>query len=208
MKHLSGQFAGRQRKCCARDQTAHSPDARSHRAVLCTIKGPFELGSAISSHCNGDGCCLANIKSISQLWTVNCTYRIDRLLEVKTVLIVDRDLGFVFWLGQILDAAGYVAGPARGVTEAAKIVAMLRLPVDVLVAPQAERGFHAFVEKLRFASPDLKVVALAGEGDSTLIRRPSDAVWKRKPCRRDEAAKSEWLGLIHDLDRSYTDAHE
>jgi hypothetical protein len=121
---------------------------------------------------------------------------------LKTILIVDRDLGFVFWLGQILDATGYVAVPAKRVADAEEIVFALRLPVDVLIAPPAEHGLHEFVEKLRSSSPDLRVVALANEEDPAWTMPPPGAVWKRKPRHRDEASKSEWLDLIHDLDRS------
>jgi hypothetical protein len=121
---------------------------------------------------------------------------------VKTILIVDRDLGFVFWLGQILDAAGYVAVPAKGIADAAEIVETLRLPVDVIISQPAERGLGEFVEKLRFGSPDLQVVALASADDPVWAIPPLGAVWKRRPRRRDEAARSEWLDLIHDLDRT------
>lgn len=117
---------------------------------------------------------------------------------VKNILIVDRDLGFVFWLGQILDAAGYVAIPARGVAEAAEIVGMLRLQVDVLIASPADRGFREFVEKLRFNSPELHVVDLECEGISSYVT-PAEAVWRGKPRHRDEATKTEWLDLIHSL---------
>jgi len=121
---------------------------------------------------------------------------------LKTILIVDRDLGFVFWLGQILDAAGSVAVPARGIAEAEEIVGMLRLPVDVLIAQPAEQGLRQFVDKLRFTSPDLQVVALASEEYPAVAVAPPGAVWKRKPRNRDEAARSDWADLIHDLDRT------
>ncbi|HEY1185240.1 MAG TPA: response regulator [Bryobacteraceae bacterium] len=123
--------------------------------------------------------------------------------RLKTILIVDRDLGFVFWLGQILDAAGYVAVPAKGVADAAEIVVKLRLSVDILITPMAEHGLHEFVEKLRCSSPDLHVVALANEEDPAGATPPPGAVWKRKPQHRDEAAKSEWLGLIRGFGRNY-----
>ena len=126
--------------------------------------------------------------------------RTRRFVKVKNILIVDRDLGFVFWLGQILDAAGYVAVPAKGVAEAAEIVDMLHLPVDVLIASPVEHGVREFTGKLRFTSPDLHVVALGNEGDLAQMMPPSWAAWKYKPRRWDEAAKSEWLDLVRDLD--------
>jgi len=137
--------------------------------------------------------------------SVECELQLGALggLRLKTILIVDRDLGFVFWLGQILDAAGYVAVPAKGVANAAEIVVKLRLSVDVLVAPMDEDGLHEFVERLRCSSPDLHVVALANEEDPAGATPPPGAVWKRKPQHRDEAAKSEWLGLIRGFGRNY-----
>ena len=121
---------------------------------------------------------------------------------MKTILIVDRDLGFVFWLGQILDAAGYIAVPAKGIVDAAEIVSTLRLPVDVLIAPSGEGGVREFVDNLRFDSPDVQVVALANEEDPAWAMPPRGAVWKRKPRNRDESTRSEWLDLIRGLDRS------
>ncbi|MGB7761647.1 MAG: hypothetical protein WBL61_17580 [Bryobacteraceae bacterium] len=123
-------------------------------------------------------------------------------MQAKTILIVDRDLGFVFWLGQILDAAGSVAVPAKGIAEAAEIVAMLRLPVDVLIASPAEPGVRQFVEKLRFTSPDLHMVALASEQDPAWATATPSVVWRSKPRHRDEATRSEWLGVIHNLDHN------
>ena len=124
------------------------------------------------------------------------------LAAVKTILIVDRDLGFVFWLGQVLDAAGFVAVPAKGIAEAAEVVDLLRLPVSVLIAPAGEHGLGKFVERLRFTSPDLQVIALTGEPDPAWITPLAGAVRKRKPLYRDEVTKAEWLDLVHDLDRS------
>jgi len=126
---------------------------------------------------------------------------------VKTILIIDRDLGFVFWLGQVLDAAGFVAVPAKGIADAGEIVAMLHLRVDVLIAPSAEDGLREFVEKLRFTSPDLQVIALTGEGDPWAVAAPLPrAIPKRKPQHRNEATRIEWLNLVQDLDGSLTPA--
>ena len=129
---------------------------------------------------------------------MECQLQIGLRAVRVNILIVDRDLGFVFWLGQILDSAGYVAIPARGVAEAAEIVSMLRLQVDALIAPPAERGLREFTEKLRFNSRELQVVNL-GIQESSSLRPLSDVVWKPKPLRKDETSKAEWLSLIHSL---------
>ena len=41
---------------------------------------------------------------------------------MRTILIVDSDLGFVFWLGRALHDAGYEALPAKDVPEATAII--------------------------------------------------------------------------------------
>ena len=128
-------------------------------------------------------------------------HRVKRFAAVKTILIVDRDLGFVFWLGQVLDAAGFVAVPAKGIADAAEIVDLLRLPVGVLIAPASEQGLSEFVERLRFTSPDLQVIALTSEADTARMLPPvSGAVLKQKPRFRNQATKAEWLDLVQDPD--------
>ena len=52
---------------------------------------------------------------------------------VKTVLLVDDNLGFAFWLGQALDRAGYETWPARSVPAAESLLEEVPLAVDLLV---------------------------------------------------------------------------
>src|SRR5579862_1947430 len=60
---------------------------------------------------------------------------------LKTVLILDDDLRFGFWLGHLLDAATvYSALPARSVPDATLLVRQLNLKVDVLVINLALTG--------------------------------------------------------------------
>jgi hypothetical protein len=135
------------------------------------------------------------------MWSVNCSLVLVGA-RLKNILIVDRDLGFVFWLGQILDATGYVAIPARGVAEAREIVTMLRLHVDVLVVSPAAQGLAEFVDELRFGSPDLQMVDLEGEVRSSILRSQEGVSQRNGRCR-DEASKHEWLELIRSLNASY-----
>jgi len=127
-------------------------------------------------------------------------HRSPWLAAVKTILIVDRDLGFVFWLGQVLDAAGFVAVPAKAIADAAEVVDLLRLPVSVLIAPAAEQGLAEFVERLRFTSPDLQVIALTSDSDPLVTQPIPGAIPRQKPRYRNEATKAEWLDLVQDSD--------
>src|SRR5690348_14824248 len=92
-------------------------------------------------------------------WSADC-YRVHPRMEVimDTVLIADRDLGFVFWLGQALGAVGYQSLPAITVPQAAALAE--RFPVDVLVANPSLPDMLAFIKSLYRAQGHLKVIIL------------------------------------------------
>ena len=121
-------------------------------------------------------------------------------MHARNILIVDRDLGFVFWLGQILDAAGYVAIPAKGIAEATEIVSLLRLQVDVLIASLGERGVTEFADRLRSDLPGLSVIDLHGDGELEPDRHSESG--RRSAPRRDEEAKAYWLEAIRNAGSS------
>ena len=50
---------------------------------------------------------------------------------MKTVLVIDSDLGFVFWLGRGLDQAGYPSFPAKSVPNAKTLLNELKIAVDL-----------------------------------------------------------------------------
>jgi hypothetical protein len=118
---------------------------------------------------------------------------------VKTILIVDRDLGFVLWLGHILNKSGSVALPATTIAEAAEMVSLLELRVDVLITAPGAVGVREFVEDLRLASPDLQLVGVGTEEDRPRDIPFPEAVWKRKPQGVDESTKWEWVTLIRQM---------
>jgi hypothetical protein len=118
---------------------------------------------------------------------------------VKTILIVDRDLGFVLWLGHILNKSGSVALPATSIAEAAEMVSLLGVRVDVLIAAPGEEGVREFVEELRLASPDLQLVGVGIEEHPPRAIPFPEAVWKPGPRRGDEAIRGEWVTLIGEM---------
>jgi DNA-binding NtrC family response regulator len=114
---------------------------------------------------------------------------------MKTVLIVDSDLGFVFWLGQELDAAGYRAFPARSVTDATALLGELKIGVDLLIVNPALPHAAGFVETLGGSNNDLKVVAVSDNESVLDIVRNIDRHC-RKPKRMDESARSNLISEI------------
>jgi hypothetical protein len=117
-------------------------------------------------------------------------------MPTKTVLIADRDLGFVFWIGQRLDRAGYRAFPANSAANAADIVRQFRLVVDLLILNPSIRGIREFAKKLRLAQGHLRTIIVMDEGDGPVSGLPRTAALLRKPRLRDEGSEIEWLETI------------
>jgi DNA-binding response OmpR family regulator len=69
--------------------------------------------------------------------------------SVNVVLIVDRDLGFVMWLGHALVDAGFQAIPATSAEGAMYVVEKMRIAhVDVLIIDPDLPGSHHLRERL------------------------------------------------------------
>ncbi len=115
----------------------------------------------------------------------------------RTILIVDRELGFVFWLGQTLDAVGYDAFPAKDIVDARKLLGELNIEIDLLIVNSSLAGAAEFTDAVRRSQGHLKVIAVSGEGDD-----PSSAAFpgadasQPKPNLTDQAVEIEWLQTI------------
>jgi hypothetical protein len=79
--------------------------------------------------------------------------------SVKTVLILDADVGFVFWCGRLLTAAGYRAMAAVSVPEAITLTAELNLELDLLIVSPTISGAPGFVDRLRQTQKHVSVLA-------------------------------------------------
>jgi len=110
-------------------------------------------------------------------------------LDSKTILIVDQDLGFVFWVGQALDRAGYNAIPAKSVVDGIQLVSEGDLFVELLVLSLGLTGAGIFLKLLRRKYERLKVlIVLENEGDDAPADLVGDAVLA-KPSTIDDVAR-------------------
>jgi DNA-binding NtrC family response regulator len=115
---------------------------------------------------------------------------------VKTILILDNDVGFVFWLGQALDRAGYQALPARNVSGALRLLAALSLRPDLLIVNFSLSGTAGLIDRLRESFPDLKVIAL---NENTPARLPGVDARRTRPDSVDGKTESAWLQAVKSL---------
>lgn len=116
--------------------------------------------------------------------------------HLPTVLIVDRDLGFVFWLGQRLDEAGYQALPAKSCDAAADLLKELNVEVDVLILGNSCEGAQEFSDALRHSQKNLKVIVVVGDSEEPSPPFPRGDATQEKFSRRDETSKLEWIETI------------
>lgn len=115
-------------------------------------------------------------------------------VTLKTaVLLIDSDLGFVFWLGRQLDRAGYEAFPARSVPDARKLIAELHLSVGLVILSDTVSGAADFISNLRHVQKCLKIILLVEDTDQK-NRLGADAQCV-KPDRIRENSIAEWLQI-------------
>ena len=74
------------------------------------------------------------------------------------VLIVNRDLGFVFWLGQLLAQSGCGSIPARNVRQAKLLLRQLDIRIDALVIDPMLGGAAGLQKSLMRANPRTHIV--------------------------------------------------
>ena len=112
--------------------------------------------------------------------------RMGVAVQLKTVLIVDEDLGFVFWLGHLLNNAGYQVWPARNGEDAAALMDELGAELDLLIIDPNLRGAAAFLEKQRTAAISTPSRWSGGKNGSglslvSILLLPSRRIQTRSP---------------------------
>jgi len=96
------------------------------------------------------------------------------------VIVIDDDLGFVFWLGHAFDQAGYRAFPARNVSDAMALTSDLDIEPGLVIIGGAQQGAVPLVKAWRKKFNDLQVIWVE-DGMKTTGRHVAEGDWE---CRR------------------------
>ena len=88
-----------------------------------------------------------------------------KLTEPPTVLIVDQDLGFVWWLGEILQTAGCSVVPALNCQQAINLMKELNLNLDLIFVDPTLSGIPSMIEILRAGQDKIKIVDVKSVAD-------------------------------------------
>jgi hypothetical protein len=115
---------------------------------------------------------------------------------VKTVLVVDNDLGFAFWLGHALDEAGHYALPAFSAAGASRLLTELGLLPDLIIINAALPSASSFVTDLRLSNPGLKVIAILDDPAALPPAFLQANLVEHKPASIDESAKRDWVETV------------
>ena len=123
----------------------------------------------------------------------------DLNVSRRTVLILDSELSFAFWLGQALDQSGYNAFPAKSCEDATELLNQLNVRIDLLVVSYGLAGARDFASALHDSQSQLKVLVAMGDGEEVSdIFSAADAA-RKKPCPAVNESKIEWLRTIEGL---------
>jgi len=115
---------------------------------------------------------------------------------VKTVLIVDNDLGFAFWLGNALDRAGFYALPAVSASGASKLLTELAVVPDLVVINASLSDAASFIADLRLTEPRLKVITVVDDPEERPPVFLQANLVEQKPLVTDEMAREDWVETV------------
>jgi hypothetical protein len=107
-------------------------------------------------------------------------------------LIVDDDVGLIFWLGEILGQAGWNVVPALNCRQAVSLAGMWDLYVDLLVVNPTLSGVLEMVETLSRVHRPMIVVIRDPNGEPGI---QADATIER-PDMRASISSAEWAERV------------
>ena len=115
-----------------------------------------------------------------------------------TVLIVDSDFGFSFWLAEIFSELGCHPLPALDCQKAVSLATGLDLKVDVMVVNPAMPGISKMMQSLRRLYPSVKVVAVVG-AKVDAVRNIEAAAMLKRPAGLIPISRQEWVRRIRQV---------
>jgi ActR/RegA family two-component response regulator len=112
-------------------------------------------------------------------------------------LIVDDDVAFLLWLGEMFAENGYQSYPALTFRQALALTKKLALEIDVLVANPKLRGAARAMEKLSSERPNLRVVLIGDPAAQDDAEAPSSIhPTLSRPSAWEPIVREQWIAQI------------
>jgi hypothetical protein len=119
--------------------------------------------------------------------------KVSKLSGGRTALIVDDDLGFVYWIGERFHEAGYQPVPALNVRQAISLINELDLKISVVAVNARLRSVRRFIETLsQTQGPLVKIILILDPCIPTTAVVRAHAIVER-PSGWEPASRHEWL---------------
>jgi hypothetical protein len=117
-------------------------------------------------------------------------------------LIVDHDVGFLMWLGEMCAEVGCQAVPALHCRQALALASRLELPITTLVINPELRGAARTVKTLLAANPDMRVVAICGSPNGSVPTSPVGMLARctlHRPSPWETISRPEWVAKVRKM---------
>lgn len=113
-----------------------------------------------------------------------------------TALIVDDDVAFILWLGEMFTESGYQAIPALHCRQALTLVKKLALRIDVLVVNPELRGAARAMKVLASEHPRLRVVLIRDPSAPGPVLVDSNHATLDRPSAWEPISRPQWVTKI------------
>lgn len=115
-----------------------------------------------------------------------------------TALIVDDDVAFIFWLGELFNENGYQALPALHCRQAVTMAKKMDMRVDVLVVNPKLRGASRAIAALKSAKPGLRVVLISDPSAPETTPDSTRATLER-PAAWEPVSRPQWITKLRKI---------
>ncbi len=119
-------------------------------------------------------------------------------LPQPTVLIVDRDLGFLFWLGEVFTEAGCLAIPALDCGQAVSLMRKLSLQLAVVVVNPELIEVAWMIQTLRRSNGHFEVVTIVDD-DPDVGNTIQAQATLRRPRVGELISDGDWLDRVQEV---------
>jgi hypothetical protein len=149
-------------------------------------------GKALGPDRNQPAWRLSITPDVSFLW-LQSVGKVSKLSGGPTALIVDDDLGFVYWIAERFHEAGYQPVPALNVRQAVSLINELDLKISVVVVNAGLRSIRKFIKTLnQTQSPLAKIILIRDPCIPTTVVVRAHAIVER-PSGWEPVSRHEWL---------------
>jgi hypothetical protein len=107
-------------------------------------------------------------------------------LSRPAILVVDEDLGFIFWLGEIAEEIGCTCIPALNCWDAISFIRTFDLEIDLLIVNLTLAGVAEMIQTLTREQCPFQIVSSAQKMPNFLLERAD----------QEPVARKNWIQLI------------